>query len=264
MKRKINKVKIFSNDNSKSIALAKKLKRTLSKNNILIDEENPDLAIAIGGDGTFLKMINKTKFNKDIIYVGINTGTLGFAQEYENVDNLINDLNNNLFKLHNLQIQKNIIETKDRKTNLYSLNEIAIRDIDLNTMKSKVYIDKALLENFTGDGILISTAFGSTAYNLSFGGSIIYHELDVIELTPIAPLNNKHYKTLFNSVILPDNKEITIKPIKYKNILVTLDGHNHIFNDVVSIKTKVLKDKIKVIRLKNYNFAKKINDKFLK
>src|SRR5699024_100929 len=109
-----------------------------------------------------------------------------------------------------------------------SLNEMIVRDMELNTANLKVLVEDVLLEDFVGDGLLLATSFGSTAYNLSFGGSIVYNTFHTLQLTPIAPLNNKSYRTLLNSVILPDNKEIVIKPCnRTKNLLITVDGDNN-------------------------------------
>ena len=262
----IKNVKIFSNHSEKSLETKKVLIEKLQKSNIKIVDNNYDLVIAIGGDGSFLRMIKENNFNSDIYYIGINAGTLGFAQEVsiDNIDGFVDDLNNNNFMIEELGIQENNIFTKDGNSKFYSLNEIVIREKELNTVKLNVFVDENLLENFAGDGILISTSFGSTAYNLSFGGSIVYNIFHSIQLTPIAPLNNHSYRNLINSLILPQNKKITIIPTDTKNLIITVDGENNIYTDVIKIET-VVKDKvIKCLRNKDYNFINKINDKFLK
>lgn len=266
MKRLINKVKIFTNNNQKSQTTEQQLINKLEKNNIIITNDNYDLAIAIGGDGSFLRMIKANNYNSEVYYIGINTGTLGFAQEIslDNIDSFIEDINNNNFIIEELGIQETNVITKKDTSRFYSLNEIVIRESEINTIKIDIYIENFLLENFAGDGILIATSFGSTAYNLSFGGSIIYNTFHSLQLTPIAPLNNRSYHNLLNSVILPQNKNITIIPSKNtNNLIVTIDGENNIYNDVLKIETVVNDKRIKCLRSKNYNFIKKINEKFL-
>ena len=78
---KIKKVKLFINDNLRSNKVAREVKEKLEKNKFVIVEEGYDLAIAIGGDGSFLRMVKNANFNSKCCYVGINAGTLGFAQE---------------------------------------------------------------------------------------------------------------------------------------------------------------------------------------
>ena len=158
---------------------------------------NYDLAISIGGDGSFLRMVKDTKFNENIYYIGINSGTLGFLQEID-IDkcvDFVKRLNSDNYKVEEIGIQESKVITEDEILLFDSLNEIVVRDIDFNTIKFGVYVDNELLENFTGDGLLISTSTGSTAYNMSFGGSIVYNTLSTLSITPIAPLNNKVYKT---------------------------------------------------------------------
>lgn len=260
-------VRLFVNDNETSKNVSKIVKEKLESANFQIVEDNYDLAIAIGGDGSFLRMIKSSNFNENCLYIGINAGTLGFAQEVnvEEIDKFILDLENNNYKIENIGIQEIEIKTPDTISKQLSLNEMVIRDLDLNTVNLKVLVEGMLLEDFVGDGLLLATSFGSTAYNLSFGGSIVYNTFHTLQLTPIAPLNNKSYRNLLNSIILPDNKEVVIKPFnRTKNLLITVDGDNNFYKNVDYVSSKVSGREIQILRMKEYNFIKKINDKFLK
>lgn len=260
-------VRLFVNDNETSKNVSKIVKEKLESANFQIVEDNYDLAIAIGGDGSFLRMIKSSSFNENCLYIGINAGTLGFAQEVnvEEIDKFILDLENNNYKIENIGIQEIEIKTPDTISKQLSLNEMIVRDMELNTANLKVLVEGVLLEDFVGDGLLLATSFGSTAYNLSFGGSIVYNTFHTLQLTPIAPLNNKSYRNLLNSVILPDNKEVVIKPFnRTKNLLITVDGDNNFYKNVDYVSSKVSGREIQILRMKDYNFIKKINDKFLK
>lgn len=260
-------VRLFVNDNEESRNVSKIVKEKLEIANFQIVEDNYDLAIAIGGDGSFLRMIKSTHFNENCLYIGINAGTLGFAQEVnvEEIDKFILDLKNQNYKIENIGIQEIEIKTPDTISKQLSLNEMVIRDMELNTANLKVLVEGVLLEDYVGDGLLLASSFGSTAYNLSFGGSIVYNTFHTLQLTPIAPLNNKSYRNLLNSVIIPDNKEIVIKPFnRTKNLLITVDGDNNFYKNVDYVSSKVSGREIQILRMKDYNFIKKINDKFLK
>ena len=260
-------VKLFVNDNEESRNVSKIVREKLEIANFQMVEDNYDLAIAIGGDGSFLRMIKNTNFNENCLYIGINAGTLGFAQEVniEEIDQFILDLKDKNYKVENIGIQEIEIKTPDTVSKQLSLNEMVIRDLDLNTVNLKVLVEGMLLEDFVGDGLLLATSFGTTAYNLSFGRSIVYNTFHTLQLTPIAPLNNKSYRNLLNSVILPDNKEITIKPFnRTKDLLITIDGDNNFYKNVEYVTSTISDRKIQILRMKEYNFIKKINDKFLK
>ena len=267
MVRKINTIKLFANNNEYSLNIKKELEKKLIANNYTISENinNIDLAIAIGGDGSFIRMIKKCNFIDTIHYIGINTGTLGFAQEIypDKIDSFISNLNKNRFKIEKISIQETKITSKEEVKNLLSLNEIVIREKDLNTLNLKLSVNKCLLENYTGDGLLISTSFGSTAYNLSFGGSIVYNDLHTLQITPVAPLNNKSYSSLVNSIIISEKRVIDIVPTKNNNLIISADGENYLIDNVINISTCVKRKRIKLIRMKEYDYTKKINEKFL-
>ena len=252
----IKRIRIFSNNNKKSLGIKDILISKLEEKGFIIDEFNYDLGIAVGGDGSFLRMIKESNFNSNIFYIGVNAGTLGFAQEVDvrDIDKFISDLKNNNLIYEELGVLENSVYTKDSVSRFYSLNEIVVREKNLNTVKLKIEIDNHLLEKFAGDGILISTSFGSTAYN-------VFHS---IQLTPIAPLNNKSYRNIINSVVLPQNKVIKISPVKTKDLLISVDGENNIYTDVLYVQTVIQNKIIKCLRNKEYNFIDKINEKFIK
>lgn len=265
MNKIIKRVKLFPNNNKKSQKIAKSLQKKLKEMDYIIDEENYDLAIAIGGDGSFLRMIKDCHFNSQVYYIGINVGTLGFAQEIypENIDLFLQKLKRNNYKIENIGIEETKVKTKEQEYKFYSLNEILIREKNLNTAYLKVLIGENILEKFVGDGLLISTSFGSTAYNLSFGGSIVYNELHTLQITPIAPLNSKNYTVLRNSVIIPEKRKIKLIPTsRSKDFIITIDGVNKTYNNIEKIEIHVNK-KIKCLRMNEYDYTKKINEKFL-
>ena len=263
----IKNIKLFVNKNNQSLETAKLIKDKLINNGYIVDDKKYDLAIAVGGDGSFLRMVKQNNFNSDICYIGINSGHLGFMQEVkvEEIDKFISELKEEKYKIDEIGIQETIVNHNRESSKFYSLNEIVIRDKDLKVLKLNINIDNDLLENFMGDGVLISTSSGSTAHNLSYGGSIVYSDLHVLELTPIAPLNSRSYRTLSNSVIIPEKREICIMSNdNSKNILLTCDGENYIYNDVEKIEITVKREKIKCLRMYNYDYTKRIYEKMIK
>jgi NAD+ kinase len=261
--RKINRVKLFVNDNDLSCIVAKDLELELIKYGFEIVDTNYDLAISIGGDGSFLRMVKANKFNDSIYYIGINSGTLGFLQEIDVNTTLdfVKRLNSNKFKIEEINIQETKIITENKILHYESLNEIVIRKLDFNTLKVPIYVGNELLENFNGDGILISTSTGSTAYNMSFGGSIVYNTLNTLQITPIAPLNNRCYKTLTNSVIIPNDKQICLLP--KSDLFLSVDGVNYNIKDIIKIETSIGKKTLKCLRMNDYHFIKIVNNKIL-
>lgn len=266
--KKINKVKLFVNNNLKSRKAAEEIKEELLNNNFELVEEDFDLGIAVGGDGSFLRMITNSDFNSECYYVGINAGTLGFAQDIslEDIKTFVKSLTNENLNYEKIAIGEVEIILKNNEIKKFNIiNEIVVRNEELNTLHANVLVDNQLLEKYVGDGLLIATSFGSTAYNLSFGGSIVFNTFDTLQITPIAPLNNKSYRNLINSVIIPTKKTIIIEPnTNDNNLLITIDGKNLFLNDVEKIKIVINDKSINIIRKTDYNFIKKVNEKFIK
>lgn len=253
------KIKIFSNDKSEKIT--KKITSKLIKNGFEIVEVNYEIAIAIGGDGTFLKMVRETNFDENIYYVGINSGTLGFMTDIglEAIDNFILKLKEKNYYLDKLDLQEITI---NNELKFLSLNEIIVRVNNLRTFKADVRINDYLLEQFAGDGLLIATTTGSTAHNLSLGGSVVYNALSSLQITPIGPINSKVYKSLNNSVIVSSNDLIELI-IDKKDLIITIDGINYFYNQVNKISSQISNKRITCLRINECNFTEKIKEKLL-
>ena len=262
----IRNIKLFINNNEKSLEVARLAEEKFKLSGFNISNDNFDLGVAIGGDGSFLRMVKNTEFDSNPYYVGINTGTLGFMQEVrpDEIDTLINEIIYEKYKVDDIGIQETEINYDGLSKQFYNLNEIVIRDNNFKLVKASVKIDDDLLENYTGDGILIATSCGSTAQNLSYGGSIVYPSFSTLQITPFGPVNSKSYSALPNSVIVPSYKRIKVEPNnKNEDYVVSIDGKYNVFNNVEEITTSIQNKKIRMLRFSRYNFPQKINEKFL-
>ncbi len=260
------KIKLFPNPNSDSLFIADILKSELNKNNYQLVDDNYDLAIAIGGDGSFLHMVNINNFNTKIKYIGINNGTLGFLQEIKptELSSFINNLKSGDYKEELLSFEDIKVITKDEVYYFNCLNETVIRDMNLSTAYLDVYINGTYLEKFVGDGLMVSTPSGSTAYNLSCNGAIIFNGIHTLQMTPIAPINNNIYRTIGNPIVFPENRVIRLVPTnRTTDIMLLVDGVNHLIKNVNAIEICVSDEKLKCLRMQDYDYTQIINDKFL-
>jgi NAD+ kinase len=151
----------------------------------------PDLVLSVGGDGTFLETMLKVK-DLGIPVAGINTGRLGFLANISE-----EELNQSLGMLYNGDyelIERCLLEISD-PADLFNgsipvaLNEITIQKADLSMITISVYVDETYLNTYWADGLIVSTATGSTAYNLSVGGPILSPEDESIIISPISAHN---------------------------------------------------------------------------
>ncbi len=260
----IKNIRFFINDNEESIKYSKIVKEDFYKNGFnIVENKKFDLGIAIGGDGSFLRMIKKSKYDCNPYYIGINTGHLGFFQEVNvNEHNeLIDEILNGKYKVVETILQKSIVKTNDKESLYHTLNEIRIEDLNRKLLQADIYVNGDLLENFAGDGLIISTSSGSTAHNLSYNGSIVDPDVDILQLTPLGPLDNKRFRSLRPSIIFKAEKTIELKP-KNKNVKIFTDGNAHTYKDIVSISS-VGNEKIKCLKLSHYSFTNKTYSKMI-
>lgn len=266
MKRTIT---INSNNLKKSIETKEILIKKLIESGFFVSEkieENTELIISIGGDGSFLKTIQDFKF-PSIPMVVINTGHLGFFAEFDpdEIDEFIDLYKNNNYKIQEVYPLKASIYTKESSKDIHAVNEIVIKSVCSRTLHLDLRVNKNKIQNFSGDGMLISTPIGSTAYNYSAGGSIIDPSLDILQLTPLAPMNTVVYRSFTSSIVLSAKSTINIVPeYRFENsILVVVDGNEYRFNDITDIKIERSNLKLKFLKRYDFEFWKRVSEKFL-
>ena len=264
MERIINKVKLYVKDTDKAHNTEKLLKSVLNEHKYELNNNDYDIEISIGGDGSFLKMLHHNNFKDNIYYASINAGSLGYLSSIDcnRVEEFINNLDNNEFNIKEISLLKVLVYTNNNIKELYCINEFTIRKNDFSTMKCNVLIDNELLEEYNGDGLVISSPIGSTGYNMVLGGSIIDNSIKAYSLIPIAPINNKVYKALTNPVILSDKRKLTIIPRNNKNLCYLCDGIINNINGINKIECSLDKV-IKCIVPKDYNYLNVIKSKMI-
>lgn len=218
-------INIFTNNTDKSKKLYEDLGSKLENHGYkphLGYDDGAVLNICIGGDGSFLRAVQETNFSQ-IPFVGINTGSLGFFQEIltDKIDDFLDIFKEGAYSLNKLIILNCEIKNPEGGLQTFqALNDFVVRAKDNRVAKLEVEIDGNHLESFAGDGLIISTPAGSTAYNFSVGGSILYQELKGFQLAPIAPINTKAYRSLSNSLVLSKNEILEISSQEPSSLIV--------------------------------------------
>ncbi|MBM7614885.1 NAD(+)/NADH kinase [Alkaliphilus hydrothermalis] len=225
-----------------------------------------DLVVCIGGDGSLLRMLHTYQF-PDIPVVGINTGHLGFLVEInpDEIDDFLDRYHAGEYFIEEINPIEAVICTRTDCINAFALNEIVIKGDLSRTVHLDLSVNDQLIQRFSGDGILCATSTGSTAYNYSIGGSIVDPSLQVIQVSPLAPINTNAYRSFTSSVILPSNATIKVNP-EYRfedSIVIVSDGMEHRHNGIVEVSLKLSSLNIKMLRLKGFEFWSKVKEKFL-
>lgn len=222
-------------------------------------EKSADILITIGGDGTILGAV-KLVYATKIPVVGINTGRLGYLTSVtpEEFEESLKEINAKKFKIEERNLLQVIpSEEIDTKQNL-ALNEVSVLKKDSSSMITiQAYIDGEFLNTYWADGLIISTATGSTAYSLSCGGPILSPGSGNFIITPIAP-HNLNVRPL----VIPDSSEIKLTfECRSDGLLLALDSESCIINDSVSIEIKKAKNKIGLLRSEQYSYLETLRSK---
>jgi NAD+ kinase len=263
------KVYIYVNNTEVSKKIEQDLRNKLVKSGLRAYksfDDDTDLLLCIGGDGTLLNLMQDLDFPKTPV-VGINTGHLGFFQEVkpEQMDDMIFQLSQEQYTLQSFSTVKCIITTDSGEYRHTALNEIAVKGAPTYPIHLNISINESFIERFSGDGLCLATPAGSTAYNYSLGGSIVDPRLNLLQVTPIAPMNSIAYRSFTSSLLLPASDTLTIRPCRPHDDTLTIvyDGRMEIYEQVQDIKISLSRRKVNMVRFGDLRFWDKAKIKFL-
>jgi NAD+ kinase len=221
----------------------------------------PDLVLSVGGDGTFLETILKVK-DYGIPMAGVNTGRMGFlanisTDEISRSIDMINDGQYEIVERCMLEFLKPSWLFEGNNTS--ALNEVTIQKSDLSMITINVFVNDLYLNTYWSDGLIISTATGSTAYNLSVGGPILSPEDESLIILPLAPHN------------------LTVRPIVISGksrLRMTVEGRSNEFLATVDFRSKKVPFseevhiaqsdvRIKTVMLKGRDFYSTLRNKLM-
>ena len=220
-----------------------------------------DLLIVLGGDGTLLNVareMSKKTINCPIF--GINIGNLGFLSSIDisEIDNALNKIKNEEYTIEKRMLLNCTINNNN---SLVALNDIVVARGTLSRMvRFQIYVDGKLYSTFKGDGFIVSTPTGSTAYSFSAGGPFIYPNLDLIALTPICPHTRSMQPMIISGEslveIIPENGE--------EEIYLTIDGQKATaVEQKVCITVSRAEKHVELLLFNDYDYFKMLRAKIL-
>jgi NAD+ kinase len=187
------------------------------------DRFDADLIIVLGGDGTMISTARMIG-DRQVLVLGVNYGSLGYLTEFR-IEEMFPALEPILDGEYEVDSRVMLRAGHFRNDELIDegrvLNDVVINKAALaRIIEIEVSLDGHFVNSFRADGLIVSTPTGSTAYNLSAGGPIVYPSMNAIVLTPICPF------TLTNRpIVIPDSAEIELKLIQEnEGVVLTLDG----------------------------------------
>jgi NAD+ kinase len=217
--------------------------------------EDTDAIISLGGDGTFLK-VARSVYKSGVPILGINLGSLGFLTEVDR--NKIEGAVDCLFAGEYSIEKRMMLEAFITRNGNVVARDLALNDIVISRgalsriLHVKTYINNSFVDSFPGDGLIVSSPTGSTAYSLSAGGPIVEPDLDIIIVTPICPhiLYSRSFITSGDRLV-----KVVVDEIYEHNAMVTIDGQEGYEirgGDIVQVKKA--KHNINLIRINPRDF----------
>lgn len=229
----------------------------------LIDQNDfdTDIAISMGGDGTFLETARRVG-NKEIPILGINTGRLGFLADIsqQEMEAALNDFFSGDYKIEERSLIHVQSEDVPLKGYPYALNEVAVLKRDNSSMISiRVEINGEYLTTYQADGLIINTPTGSTGYALSVGGPIIVPQAGIFGITPVAP-----HSLNMRPLTLKNEAEITLEvESRSHNFLIAIDGRSESCKERTRLTLKKAPYQIKVFQRKEHSFFSTLRNKLM-
>ncbi|MBS1797016.1 MAG: NAD(+)/NADH kinase [Acidobacteria bacterium] len=185
--------------------------------------EQADLIVVLGGDGTMISAARLVG-NREALVLGVNYGSLGYLTEFR-IEELFSALEAILDGSYNID-RRELLDVEHRRGEELLGKGRVLNDVVINKavlariIEIEVSLNDLFVNNFRADGLIVSTPTGSTAYNLSAGGPIVYPSMNAVLLTPICPF------TLTNRpIVVPDTAAINLRLTNQSDgVVLTLDG----------------------------------------
>ncbi len=217
--------------------------------------EKSDLLVSIGGDGTLISLARRSyKYNKPIL--GINMGKLGFLTDInpDEIEEFIKKLKADKYRID----LRMVIQAQINGREMISFNDVVINRKVLSRMVNvQALVNNHCFNTYYGDGLIISTPTGSTAYNLSASGPVVFPLTEAFIITPICP-----HSLTQRPLVLPVEFEIDLKIDDTIGAVMIIDGQDVIElnpNDIVTIKSA--EKKVKLIHRSERNYFNILKEK---
>ncbi len=220
-----------------------------------------DIALSVGGDGTFLRTAARIN-RQDIPILGINTGRLGFLADVgsQEIEDTLEALFKNYYRVEERTLLCLSTAGQLYQGYNYALNEVAILKRDTSSMITiHTLLDDEYLASYQADGLVIATPTGSTAYSMSVNGPVIVPQSGSIVLSPVAP-----HSLNVRPLVIPDQTTVKLKvESRSDSFLIALDGRSEVFPSETELTIAKADYTTKVIKRHGHTFYQTLREKLM-
>jgi len=220
--------------------------------------QTSDILVTLGGDGTLISTVRRS-FKYDIPVLGVYAGNLGFLADInlDYLDEFVSSLVLGNYRVDERAILEATFKQNDADVTMYAFNDIVVtRPSVSNMIHIETLVDGKAFNTYYGDGVIVSTPTGSTAYNLSAGGPVLFPLTNVFALTPICP-----HSLTQRPMVLPGEFSIEMKS-KEDRALIIIDGQDKLELEATkSIHIQLADEKVKLIHREEFNYFDVLKEK---
>ena len=217
-----------------------------------------DILVTLGGDGTLISVVRRS-FKHDVPVFGVYAGNLGFLADIniEELDDFVSHLVIGEYRVDERSILEATFQENENEVVIYAFNDIVItRPSVSNMIHIETLVDSKAFNTYYGDGVIVSTPTGSTAYNLSAGGPVLFPLTNVFALTPICP-----HSLTQRPVVLPGKFSIEMKTPQDRALII-IDGQDkHELEAGKSIHIQLAQKRVKLIHREEFNYFDVLKEK---
>lgn len=248
---------------------ARSLREQLSAAGFLVSEdqgnagEAPDLVVILGGDGFLMECLRRLEYPRMPIF-GANFGSVGFLM---NRKASLGELPEMIRTWSFREEEHAVLEGDISLEGGGSLRKLAVNDIVVERMtrqslRLEVYLDGVLFNRFTGDGFVIATSAGSTAYNLAAGGPVVHPSLEVVLLTPLYPHRASPFHSVQFPVILPASSDVRVLAVDLPKRTMRIVSDGEPVEHAEAVHVRVSERRMRLLRPLNHVFVETLARKF--
>ncbi|MDD2567399.1 MAG: NAD(+)/NADH kinase [Thiovulaceae bacterium] len=220
--------------------------------------QKADILVTLGGDGTLISAVRRS-FHYNIPVLGVYAGNLGFLADVNlsELDSFAADLSKGRFRIDERSVLEATIIKGEATTTVVAFNDIVFsRPSISNMVHVETLVDGKPFNAYNGDGVVVSTPTGSTAYNLSAGGPVLFPLTNVFVLTPICP-----HSLTQRPVVLPGEFSIEMKTPRNRAVMI-IDGQDmHELEQNESVHIKLAAKTAKLIHREEFNYFDVLKEK---
>ena len=217
-----------------------------------------DMLVCIGGDGTLISAVRRSHAYQ-VPVLGIHAGKLGFLADIaiDELDEFVGLIQKGEYRLDRRAMLQATISTPNGENRIIAFNDIVITRPSISKMiHIDTYVDEKPFNTYYGDGVIVSTPTGSTAYNLSAGGPVLFPQTQVFALTPICP-----HSLTQRPVVLPGHFAIEMKTPD-KSALVVVDGQDmYEFGEGDTVRIHLAQKNAHLVHRKEFSYFDVLKEK---